>query len=467
MPPSLALLLWLILLLGLLCFDPARSAEPSAALWVPLTWMFIVGSRLVSQWLGSQVGVAAQTFEDGNPLDRTVYSLLIVLAVGILISRSFKWGTFFVRNFALTAFLFFALVSIVWSDFPLVAFKRWFRDLGHCLVILVVLTDSHPVEAVRTLLRRLCYLLIPLSIVLIKYFPGFGTGYDRWTGAATYMGATTSKNMLGVACLISGIFFFWDTVTRWSDRKERRTRRIIMVNFAFIAMTLWLLHLADSATSRVCLVIGCLIIAAAHSDMFRRRSGLLKVLIPACFVLYLILAFGFNVNGDLASAIGRDPTLTDRTLIWKNLLSMNTNPLVGTGYESFWLGSRLALAGRSFEAGLNEAHNGYLDIYLGLGVIGICLLAGFLIASYRNICRQLTSSPSVASLNLALWTITLFYNMTESAFKFHLMWVVFLLAAIAVPAPAADRVRGVASFDNAGATERFLRPPLETVSHRR
>jgi O-antigen ligase len=281
------------------------------------------------------------------------------------------------------------------------------------------------------------------------------------------MGATTSKNMLGVACLISGIFFFWDTVTRWSDRKERRTRRIIMVNFAFIAMTLWLLHLADSATSRVCLVIGCLIIAAAHSDMFRRRSGLLKVLIPACFVLYLILAFGFNVNGDLASAIGRDPTLTDRTLIWKNLLSMNTNPLVGTGYESFWLGSRLALAGRSFEAGLNEAHNGYLDIYLGLGVIGICLLAGFLIASYRNICRQLTSSPSVASLNLALWTITLFYNMTESAFKFHLMWVVFLLAAIAVPAPAADRVRGVASFDNAGATERFLRPPLETVSHRR
>ena len=467
MPPSLALLLWLILLLGLLCFDPARSAEPSAALWVPLTWMFIVGSRLVSQWLGSQVGVAAQTFEDGNPLDRTVYSLLIVLAVGILISRSFKWGTFFVRNFALTAFLFFALVSIVWSDFPLVAFKRWFRDLGHCLVILVVLTDSHPVEAVRTLLRRLCYLLIPLSIVLIKYFPGFGTGYDRWTGAATYMGATTSKNMLGVACLISGIFFFWDTVTRWSDRKERRTRRIIMVNFAFIAMTLWLLHLADSATSRVCLVIGCLIIAAAHSDMFRRRSGLLKVLIPACFVLYLILAFGFNVNGDLASAIGRDPTLTDRTLIWKNLLSMNTNPLVGTGYESFWLGSRLALAGRSFEAGLNEAHNGYLDIYLGLGVIGICLLAGFLIASYRNICRQLTSSPSVASLNLALWTITLFYNMTESAFKFHLMWVVFLLAGIAVPAPAADRVRGVASFDNAGATERFLRPPLETVSHRR
>ena len=51
--------------------------------------------------------------------------------------------------------------------------------------------------------------------------------------------------MLGVLCLISGLFFFWDTVTRWPERKERRTKRIILVNVAFIAMTLWLLHLVQ------------------------------------------------------------------------------------------------------------------------------------------------------------------------------------------------------------------------------
>ena len=56
--------------------------------------------------------------------------------------------------------------------------------------------------------------------------------------------------MLGVLCLISGIFFFWDTVTRWPERKERRTKRIILVNVAFIAMTLWLLNLSSSATSQ-------------------------------------------------------------------------------------------------------------------------------------------------------------------------------------------------------------------------
>src|SRR5208337_2713975 len=138
MPPSLALLLWAVLLLGLLCFDPARDPGTSAALWVPLIWMFIVGSRLPSQWLGSsQMGYSAVALEEGNSLDRTIFSVLILLAIGILMSRSFQWGAFFGRNVALTAFLSFALLSVVWSDFPFVTFKRWFRDLGNYLVILV------------------------------------------------------------------------------------------------------------------------------------------------------------------------------------------------------------------------------------------------------------------------------------------------------------------------------------------
>ena len=101
-------------------------------------------------------------------MDRTIYSALILLAIGILMSRSFKWGSFFSRNLALMAFLSFALLSVFWSDFPFVAFKRWFRDFGNYLVILVVLSDPRPLEAVRTLLRRFCYLLIPLSVLLIS-----------------------------------------------------------------------------------------------------------------------------------------------------------------------------------------------------------------------------------------------------------------------------------------------------------
>src|SRR5579863_1444510 len=273
MPPFLALVVWFVALLALLYFDPAKDSRTSPALWVPVIWMFIAGSRLPSQWFGGQIGTVAGALEDGNPLDRTILSILILLAIGTLMSRSFKWGDFFAQNLFLMAFLGFALISVFWSDFPFVSLKRWFRDLGNYLVILVVVSDPRPLDAIRTFLRRFSYLMIPLCILLDKYFPNLSRTFDNWTGARMYVGATTGKNLLGLVALISGLFFFWDTITRWSDRKERRTKRITLLNVVFMAMTLSLLDLANSATCRVCMLIGCLVIVAAHSKMFRRHPG--------------------------------------------------------------------------------------------------------------------------------------------------------------------------------------------------
>jgi hypothetical protein len=104
-----------------------------------------------------------------------------------------------------------------------------------------------------------------------------------------------------------GSSFFWDTVTRWSDRKQRRTIRIIVLNLAFIGMSLWLLNTSHSATSRLCLVLGWLVIRATHTKMFQRHPGILKWSVPVLFVLYLILAFGFNINAHVAGAVGREP----------------------------------------------------------------------------------------------------------------------------------------------------------------
>lgn len=467
MPPFVALLLWVVLLFVLLFLDPAKEPKTSFALWVPVIWMFITGSRLPAQWLGAEgTMVQAQAFQEGNPIDRTFFLVLILLSIVILVSRSFNWGQFFARNKALSAFVAFALLSLLWSDFPLVAFKRWYRDLGSYLVILVALSDLHPGEAVRTVLRRFCYLSIPLSIVLIKYFPELGRRYSEWTGAAYFVGVTTSKNMLGAVAMVGGLFFFWDTVTRWATRKEGRTKRILMVNFAFIAMAVWLINVAESATSRVCLVIGCLVIVVVRSEWAKRHPGFIKALIPVTFGLYLILAFGFNINADLASEVGRDPTLTGRADIWKLLLSMHTNPLIGTGYESFWVGPRLKPIWQQFGQ-INESHNGYLEIYLNLGLIGVFILVALLIGSYQNICKSLSSRSELASLSLALWTMVLFYNMTEAAFRLHLMWVLFLLVAIAVPERPQGRASAVAALSNPGATERLARFSFENAGSRR
>lgn len=469
MPPTVALFLWVVLLLALLYFDPATGRKPSAALWVPITWMFILGSRLPSLWLGPSGGTTASALEEGNPLDRSIFFGLMVLALGILISRAFKWGDFFMRNLALTLFLSFAFISFLWSDFPLIALKRWFRDLGDYLVILVVLSDSDPLDAVRTLLRRVSYMLMSLSILLIKYFPALGVAYDPWMGGATYGGAAPSKNMLGIACLISGLYFFWDTLVRWPERKSKRTRRVILLNILFFAMTLWLLHMCDSATSRLSLALGCLVILAAHSKISKRHPGFLKLMIPATFLVYVILAFGLGLSGSFASAAGRDPTLTGRTEIWGAVLSVHTDPLLGTGYESFWLGPRIEKVWQAAGmTGVIEAHNGYLEVYLQLGVIGGCLLLGFVIAGYRNVWKRLTPFSSLGSLTLSIWTVFVFHNLTEADFRSGPMWLIFSLASLAICREAkkcATVVRTASDRDrNYSAAETETYPPWKSFA---
>jgi O-antigen ligase len=340
----------------------------------------------------------------------------------------------FSRNRALLLFLVLALLSVTWSDFPFVSLKRWVRDIGHYVMILVVLTDSRPLSAIETLLRRFSYVHIPLSVVFIKYYPHLGRGYSWWTGEVMHTGVTTNKNLLGVLCLVSGVFFFWDTVRRWSERRQRRTKWILILNGLFMAMTLWLLNLADSATSRLCLVTGCLVILAAYSSVSKSNSSWLKWAIPSTLCVYLALDFGFNITAVIAEAVGRNATFTGRTELWPDLLRLVVNPLLGAGYESFWLGDRLQWLWARHPWRPNQAHSGYIEVYLNLGLLGLCTLGGVLIASYGRICSRMTGAPGRESLGLTFFTLLILYNVTEAAFfKGHLLWFIFLLASIVVP----------------------------------
>lgn len=459
MSPSLALLLWFVLLVGLFWFDPARTPKTSAALWVPLTWFFFLGSRSPTMWLGLSYGSGAQALEDGSPLDRTIFLLFTVAAFAILVSRSFQWHKFAAQNSALTLFLVFALMSVIWSDFPLATFKKWFRDVGIYMAVLVVLSDPRPLEAIRTVLRRVCYLLIPLSILLVKYYPNLGKTFSPW-GSQEFTGVSTSKNMLGALCLVSGIFFFWDTVTNWHERRNRRIKRVILVDIAFIGMTLWLLNLSDSKTSTICLAVGCMMIAAAQCNFGRRHTGLVKALAPVSFLLYLVLTFGFGMGAQLSQAVGRSGDMSDRTRIWGAALSVPINPLFGTGYQSFWISpQRVQRVWAKLDGDtVLEVHDGYLQIYLDLGLIGLFLLCSFLIATYRKICKKLKSLTGLGSLSFGLWTVLLFYNVAEASFEVNMLFVTFLLSTITVYGHATDRVQAsrpleVTSAEPPGPTE--------------
>jgi O-antigen ligase len=335
------------------------------------------------------------------------------------------------------------------------------------MAIMVVLSDPRPAEAVRTVLRRVCYLLIPLSILLIKYYTNFGMAFSQW-GTQEYTGVSTSKNMLGVLCLVSGIFFFWDTIIQWHQRKDLRVRRVILVNIAFIVMILWLLNLSASKTSTVCLVIGCSVIAAAQSNFGRHHPGWVKALAPISFLVYLVLTLGFGMGAQLSQAVGGSADMSDRTRIWQVVLSVPINPILGTGYQSFWLGQRVPWVwARLSGDNVLEAHNGYLQTYLDLGVMGLFLACAFLVATYRKICRRIDPPTAFGSLGLGLWTLLLFYNVTEAALGSGLLFVTFLLGCLTVAQPSAGQAHNpVAAGPRFGRTASDATFGLQTNHHR-
>src|SRR5205807_163653 len=110
----------------------------------------------------------------------------------------------------------------------------------------------------------------------------------------------------------------------------------------------------------------------------RRRPALVHLLI-AVLLSCTIYALFFQSSGDLIQSLGRNPTLTGRTDIWQFVLSIPNSRLVGAGYESFWLGTRLQMGWNAFaNFRLQEAHNGYIELFLNLGWIGEILLAGLI-----------------------------------------------------------------------------------------
>ena len=384
--------------------------------------------------------MSATAFEEGNPLDRAVYFGLILLLGLVLMGRHLDWGSVSARNATLILIIVLALVSTLWSDFPFITAKRWLRDLGNYLCVLVVLSDDYPTEAVKSVIRNLSFILVTLSVLLNKYFLDISRKYDQYTGSFEYDGVATGKNLLAMICMISALFFLWDITDRWSKRKRPRARNVILLDLFFLGLSLQVQYVAHSTTAHVCFALGSLVMLMFQVRKVREYTKAYKVLIPALFILYLVLDFGLGMNGSMAQAVGKDPSLTDRTHIWAFLLGMHTNPLIGTGYQSFWLGPRLMDFWNNAGLGrINEAHNGYLETYLEEGLIGLSVLVLFLAATYKTICRRVDRRMELGLFGLATWLVFVFYNMSEAANEGGYLFLVFLMASVQMPASRARK----------------------------
>jgi exopolysaccharide production protein ExoQ len=193
----------------------------SKALWIPAVWLFLISSRPPSMWFGvtspEPKGVdATAAYAEGSPFDRNVFFFLLLADLAVLVSRSGRVGPLLQKNIPVLLYFSFCAVSIVWSDFPFVALKRWIKALGDVgMMVLIMLTEPAPLTSLKRLLTGLGFLLFPLSILFIKYYPDIGRRLTMsWTEEPT--GVATQKNELGLDCMMFGGPFRVDVCVRLS-----------------------------------------------------------------------------------------------------------------------------------------------------------------------------------------------------------------------------------------------------------
>jgi O-antigen ligase len=424
---GIAVLFWL---------DRDRDALTSRALWLPVAWLFFCSSRSVTQWLGIYpLSETGESLVAGSPIDAGTVFVMQVADVVVLVGRRERVAMFLRANGPLLLFLLYCGVSVLWSDYPFVASKRWMKAVGDVSTILIVLTDGEPLVALKRLLSRVGFVLVPVSILLIRYYPTLGRAYSDWTGAAYNIGVATGKNGLGYVCLVFGLASVWRLSEALLGQEDAHKIGSLAANGILLVLTLWLFQMAQSATSFFCFLMGSVLIAVASYRAIARKRAIVHTLVA---VMLFVVVYGLLLNrgAGFAEMAGRDSTLTGRTTLWSQVLRLTVDPLFGAGYESFWLGDRLEYMWRINWEHPNQAHNGYLEVFLDLGWAGVALLGFLMVWGYRNVARALRWDMESAKLRLAFFVVAASYNMTEHAFReLHPVWIVFLLAIIAVPEP--------------------------------
>jgi exopolysaccharide production protein ExoQ len=426
LPLCLAFIVWA------LREDIRESPKVSPALWVPFIWVALCASKAPSLWLnpGRVVTRATEVSLEGSSLDRTIYVAIMLAALIILFKRRDRFSFPFRLNTWIYLFYIFALMSVTWSDYTGIALKRWIRAVGDLLMVLVILSEKDKAGAIERVIRRCIIVIVPLSILFIRFYRYIGVAYDH-AGVMMWKGASTHKNGLGMMCAFSAVFLFWRILKSWP--------RPNFLDIAFFLPIAYLLVGARSSTSNVVLVLGVFMVLLAHR--FKVDIQRLNVSILALGFLFLIGQgvlvgfFGKSFSTWFFSAIGRDVSFTGRLPLWTQLIKLGSAaPLGGVGYRSFWLGDVVLGLWEMFPWQPMNGHNGYIDVFLDLGLIGLAILFVLIGSTYIKTIYAMKENSGINTLLLAFLVMIISHNITETSFAMptNLLWLFFLLIAATV-----------------------------------
>lgn len=214
-----------------------------------------------------------------------------------------------------------------------------------------------------------------------------------------------------------------------------------------------------SARTALVVLLGCLGVTAGAvvaRAALRRGIPTRTVALAAATVAASCLVASWAVFDRVVAWAGVDPTLDNRTPLWSFVrMEIGLRRFRGYGFYAYWVAPGTSTRAIGY---LNwsppTAHNGFLELGLGLGWTGLGLA---LIAVTSTIWSSAATAGRTRGV-MVLWPLvaTTFFVMADLTESFTLpnqfIWVVFVAAAVAVTR------RRVDAEDGLGSPPRTVRP---------
>lgn len=350
---------------------------------------------------------------------------LVIYSIGLLylLTERTRLPRLLTGNWALLALTGFALMSCLWSYYPDASFRRAFA---------LVLTTTYAYYLVvryspRELMQLTAWALLlgaVLSFVLVVLYPTASIHQGPPLGGS-WLGSFGHKNRLGRMMALAVVIF-----VLFLSEEGGKSR---WFNWAGLLMCGFMLGMAQSRTAWVTTVVLLMFI-----PMLRfLRGGRVPMSLRVGSLLILGFAIVMAVTQFLViglEAMGRDLTFTGRTTIWGYaIIAGMDHSMLGAGYRAFWTPEGASYVYARIWAVIGNGHNGYLDVWLELGFVGLGLFLVMFFTGMGRAYRRLLSSHDTAGLFYMLVMIyALIYSFTEKFLleQSELTWVLMMITLI-------------------------------------
>ncbi|BAY61778.1 O-antigen polymerase [Calothrix brevissima NIES-22] len=335
-------------------------------------------------------------------------------AISILSQVSFSW-----------IILLLSALSIFWSAAPEVTLIRSVALLGTTLFGMYFAT-RYTLQEQLHLAKWMFMLAIVLSLLFAVALPKFGIMGGVHSG--TLRGIYTHKNVFGKILSLAGVNFLLSASTKKSNGK------FLWFMFGLSIICLVMTRSSSSMLSFTSLIVIFLGLRILRSPIIA-VPPVLSAIALICINLYLFIQNNLNT---LLGSIGKDATLTGRgdlwPLIWDKIWQ---RPWVGYGFSGFWQGldGESASVWYASQWTPPNAHNGFLDLWLDLGLLGIIIFfMGFFSLLFKCLKYiRITKTPE------GFWpAICLFYliliNLTETSLLIqnNMFWILYVAAEVSM-----------------------------------